>query len=297
MKILVTGANGLLGNKLVELCLMKGDELIATSLGESRLSQTGSFVYEQLNITDREQVDRVLNRYEPEVVINTAAMTQVDDCETQQDKCWKINVEAVSNLVHASEKTGSFFIQLSTDFIFDGSEGPLDETAEPNPVNYYGESKLAAENIVKDSKLEWAIARTVLVYGISPGMSRSNIILWVKEKLEKGEEIRVVNDQFRTPTLAEDLALGCYLIAQRRARGIFNISGSDFLTPYQMAVQTADFFGLDKSLIHETDSKTFTQPARRPLITGFKIDKAKEELWYQPQSFIEGVAVVAELIK
>ncbi|MGB3466900.1 MAG: sugar nucleotide-binding protein, partial [Cyclobacteriaceae bacterium] len=145
-----------------------------------------------------------------------------------------------------------------------------------------------------DSGIRWAIARTVLVYGIAHDMSRSNIILWVKKSLEEGTAIRVVNDQWRTPTLAEDLAKGCYLIAEKQAEGIFNISGKDLLNPYQMAIMTADYFGLDKSLITEVDGSTFTQPAKRPPKTGFVLDKAQSVLAYEPVSFKEGIAILAE---
>ena len=139
------------------------------------------------------------------------------------------------------------------------------------------------------SSLEWAIARTVLVYGVTPTLSRSNIILWVRQKLLANEKIRVVNDQFRTPTLVEDLAMGCYLIAEKGAMGVFHISGKDLLTPYQMAHKVADHFQLDKSLIEETDSNEFKQPAARPLKTGFNISKAESQLGYSPVSFEEGI--------
>jgi dTDP-4-dehydrorhamnose reductase len=184
-------------------------------------------------------------------------------------------------------------IQLSTDFIFDGSHGPLDETAIPNPVNYYGKSKLAAEIYIQQHSPFWCILRTVLVYGVSSDMSRSNIVLWVKNSLEAGKSIQVVDDQWRTPTLAEDLAKGCILAATKKASGIYHISGKDFLTPYAMAIQTADYFNLPSSLITKTDSTHFKQPAVRPLKTGFVIDKAINELGYSPVRFQEGLSVVA----
>jgi dTDP-4-dehydrorhamnose reductase len=185
-------------------------------------------------------------------------------------------------------------LQLSTDFIFDGENGPYDEEAEANPVSYYGESKLAAEQLILESKIDWAIARTVLVYGIAQDMSRSNIILWVKKSLEEGKEIQVVDDQWRTPTLAEDLAKGCLLIAEKKAKGIFNISGDDLLTPYEMAVKTANFFKLPQSSMTKTDSTKFKQTAKRPPKTGFILDKAKKELGYQPHTFEEGIKVLAD---
>jgi dTDP-4-dehydrorhamnose reductase len=175
--------------------------------------------------------------------------------------------------------------------------GPLDETANPNPVNFYGESKLAAEKIIQSSSISWSILRTVLVYGITNDLSRSNIVLWVKKSLEEKKTISVVNDQWRTPTLAEDLAMGCYLAAEKKAQGIFNISGKDFMTPFDIAMKTASFFKLDSSLLKATDSTQFKQPARRPLKTGFVIDKAKKELNYKPHSFEQGLQIIKDQLK
>jgi dTDP-4-dehydrorhamnose reductase len=249
-----------------------------------------------MDISDRDNVESVIRLTKPEVIINTAAMTQVDDCETQREACWKANVTAVENLVRCCHALHIHLVHVSTDFIFDGSHGPLDEDAVPRPVNYYGESKLAAEQVILKSSISWSILRTVLVFGITQDMSRSNIVLWVKKSLEQKKNIQVVNDQWRTPTLAEDLAMGCALAAKKRARGVFNISGKDFLTPYDIAVRTAEFFKLDKSLINPTDSSKFVQPAKRPPRTGFIIDKARKELGYEPRSFEEGLAILAKQI-
>jgi dTDP-4-dehydrorhamnose reductase len=291
MRILVTGANGLLGQKLVELISTKNDYLIATA--KSKLvNDLPCGEYHSLDITNRSEVENVVRTSKPDVIINTAAMTQVDQCETEQDKCWLNNVTAVENLVHACEQTKTRLVQVSTDFIFDGTNGPLDETAKPNPISFYGKSKLAAEVAVQKSNTDWTILRTVLVYGVTNDMSRSNIVLWVKKSLEEGKTINVVNDQWRTPTLAEDLAMGCYLAATKKVKGIYNISGDEMMTPYDIAIKTADFFGLDKSLIKQTDSTQFKQPAARPPKTGFIIDKAKRELGYQPHSFVEGLEVL-----
>jgi dTDP-4-dehydrorhamnose reductase len=296
MRILVTGSNGLLGQKLTRLLSEKSDVyLIATGRGKSVLPISQG-EYLELDVCNAEDVERVVSSAKPDVVINTAAMTNVDQCEKDRDGCWEANVASVEHLIGACEKTKSHLIHLSTDFIFDGSHGPLDENEVASPVNYYGESKLAAEELIRKSKLDWAILRTVLVFGITKDMSRSNIVLWVKNSLEQGKEIQVVNDQFRTPTLAEDLATGCYLAAVKKAKGVFNISGKDFLSPYEIAVHTAHFFSLSDKLIKKTDSTQFTQPAKRPLVTGFVIDKARKELGYEPHSFIEGIKILSEQI-
>jgi dTDP-4-dehydrorhamnose reductase len=296
MKILLTGANGLLGQKLITLLQNEKDiDLLATSRGASRFLHK-SISYESLDIEDREQVQEVTSRFKPDVIIHTAAMTNVDTCEEDREGCWRANVTAVEYLVKAAEQNKAFFLHLSTDFIFSGDSGPYAENAEAKPVNYYGESKLASEEVVKKASTPWAIVRTVLVYGITPGMSRSNIILWVKNGLENKKPLQIVDDQVRSPTLAEDLAAGCLLVARKKAEGTWHISGKDILTPYDMAIKTADFFELDKSFINRTDSTRFTQPAKRPPRTGFIINKAIEQLGYRPHSFEEGIALLAEQI-
>jgi len=293
MRILVTGSNGLLGQKLSELLEQDPSvELIATAARPAALPVNRA-KFHLLDITDADAVDRIVDEVKPDVIINTAAMTQVDQCETQREACWKANVLAVENLVNASRRNNVHLIHVSTDFIFDGTKELLDENAVPNPVNYYGESKLAGEKVVLQSDISWSILRTVLVFGVTRDMSRSNIVLWVKKSLEQGKTIQVVNDQWRTPTLAEDLAMGCYLAAKKKAKGIFNISGKDYLSAYNIAIRTAEFFNLDKSLIKETDSIKFTQPAKRPPRTGFIVDKARKELGYEPHSFEEGLKVLA----
>jgi dTDP-4-dehydrorhamnose reductase len=296
MKILVTGANGLLGQKLSALLMSDKNVTPVLTAREKLYFPQHRGEFRSMDITDARATMEVIRSVKPDVVINTAAMTLVDQCETQQDLCWKNNVTAIENLIAACASSNSHLIHVSTDFIFDGSNGPLDESAIPNPVNFYGKSKAAAEKLLMDSDTTWAILRTVLVFGITHDLSRSNIVLWVKENLEKGKSIKVVNDQWRTPTLAEDLAMGCYLAAKQNAKGIYHISGKDFMTPYDIAIATAEFFSLDKSLIIPADSSTFTQTAKRPAKTGFIIDKAKKDLGYNPHSFKEGLAILASQI-
>lgn len=297
MRILVTGSNGLLGQKLTGLLNQDSSTyLIATAKGNAVLPVVhGEFHI--LDITDQAEVNKIVSAVRPDAIINTAAMTQVDQCELEHEACWRANVTAVENLIATSRKNNVHLVHVSTDFIFDGSEELLDETATPNPLNYYGKSKLAGERLILESDISGCILRTVLVFGVTQDMSRSNIVLWVKKNLEQGKPIQVVNDQWRTPTLAEDLASGCYLAAKKRATGIYNISGKDYLSIYEIAIRTADFFKLDKLLIKETDSTKFTQPARRPLKTGFILEKARKQLGYEPHSFEEGLNMLASQLK
>ena len=295
MRILLTGSNGLVGQKLVELLRQQqGVEIIATSRGANKLADHyPDLRFMPLDVTNRAQVQQVISTEKPTHLIHTAAMTNVDECELNRESCWLQNVTAVEHLVEACEQHQVHLTHVSTDFIFSGEKGPLTEEEVPGPINFYGESKLAAEQAVQASKGTWAIVRTVLVYGIVHDYGRTNIVLWVRDSLRAGKEIKVVDDQFRTPTLAEDLAQGCWLVARHNATGIYNISSSELLTPYQMALQVADYFALDKSLIVKADGSTFTQPAKRPPRTGFIITKAQRELGYKPHTFQEGIALLA----
>jgi dTDP-4-dehydrorhamnose reductase len=301
-KILITGSNGLLGQKLVyALRTRKNIQVIATSVGPNRLTQTEGYTYESLDITNKAEVFAIVKKQQPDVIINTAAMTNVDACESKREECWTLNVTAVQHLVDAitkGEKKDTHLIHLSTDFIFDGDKGSeYVETDKPNPQSYYALSKYESEKILQQSKIKWAIARTIIVYGIVDNMSRSNIVLWAKDALSKGQKINVVDDQFRSPTLAEDLADGCILIADKGATGIYHLSGPETMSILTLVYRVADFWKLDKSVVTPSKSTTLNQAARRPPYTGFVIDKAKRELGYQPHSFEEGLAILSQQLK
>jgi len=296
-KILITGSNGLLGQKIV-LALSKRNDVnvIATSLGANRMKMQDGYVYESLDITNKSEVDAIFIKYNPNVIINTAAMTNVDACETKKEECWSLNVTAVQHFVDVitSAKSDCQFIHLSTDFIFDGEKGnEYVETDVPNPLSYYAKSKFESEKIVQNSSINWAIARTIIVYGIVDQMSRTNLVLWAKDALTKGQKINVVDDQFRSPTLAEDLADGCILIADKNAKGVYHLSGPKTLSILELVYAVADFWKLDKSLITPSKSDTLNQAAKRPPRTGFDISKARKELGYNPHSFEDGLKILA----
>ena len=312
-KILVTGSNGLLGQKIIygllgdPLCILPDDlrkiikdnvQIIAAAKGENRLHRKDGYIYESLDITNKSEVENIFSKHKPDVVINTAAMTNVDACETKREECWAANVTAMKYMVDALEKIGAHLIHISTDFVFDGSKGsPYDENDKPNPLHYYALSKLEGEKIVMASKLKWAILRTIIVFGVVDGNTRSNLVLWVKNNLEKKQKINVINDQFRAPTLSEDLAQACILAAMKSAKGIYHVSGEETYNILDLANQIADFWKLDKSFINPVSSAELNQPAKRPPYTGFIIDKAKRELGYIPRSFKEGLEIVDMQLK
>ena len=291
MKILVTGANGLLGQHLIKLLIEKNHEVTGMSRGACRLplKNIGNFNYFDVDLNDGEGMQVVIESAKPSVIVHAGAMTQVDECEKDHNACDLANINGTVNLIKAAEPFSEHLIYISTDFVFDGLRGNYTEEDRPGPVNYYGHTKLRSEELVRQTSMDWAIVRTCLVYGNTLDGTRSNIITWVKESLEQKKKIRVVNDQIRTPTYVEDLAKGILLAIEKRAKGVYHVSGNEILTPYQMAIETAEFFSLDKNLIEEVNASTFTQIAKRPLRTGFDISKAKNELGYLPMSFSEGL--------
>ncbi|MFI5204717.1 MAG: SDR family oxidoreductase [Flavobacteriales bacterium] len=296
MKFLVTGSNGLLGQKLIYRLLEKKYETIAFALGPNRMKVQTGYTYLNADITHKEQVHAAIEKNRPDVIIHSAAMTNVDACETEKEKCWAANVLSVEHFILAIKSVQAknaqynpHFIFLSTDFVFDGENGPYKEDDKPNPLSYYSNSKWEGEKRVIASGLKWSIARTIIIYGIVDNMSRSNMVLWVKTSLEKGQSINVVDDQFRSPTLAEDLAEGCILIAEKEKTGIFHLSGPETKSIYDLAKDVAGFWKLDATLIKPIKTASLGQPAARPPRTGFILDKARKELGYSPKTFNQGL--------
>ncbi len=292
-RIFITGSNGLLGQKLIDLYAGKhAIELIASGRGANRYPKKEGYTYVELDITNRKNVLACIEKYKPNCIIHTAAMTNVDACELDHAACVLQNIDAVKNIKDAAEYINAHLIYLSTDFIFDGTQGPYLEDAIPNPLSFYGKSKLKAEEIIMHGSDNWAIVRTVLVYGLVADMSRSNIVLWAKEALENNRPIKVVDDQYRTPTLAEDLAMGCMLIETKEATGIYNISGKDFMNIYELVGMVAKFYNFEMKNVEVVSSATLSQPALRPPVTGFDISKAIHKLGYNPHTFEEGIGLV-----
>lgn len=289
-KIVITGSNGLLGQTLVNLLLKEPENysVIGLSIGNNRMNRN-DFQFYNIDITNYDQLKQCISNIKPSVIINTAAMTNVDICELKHYECNLLNVQAVKHLAQICDMFNIHLIQISTDFIFDGTEGTYKETDVPNPLSVYGHSKLKAENIIKSSDINFSILRTILVYGKVNNSKKSNIVLWVKEMLENNKEITIVDDQYRMPTYVEDLAMACKLIVDKKISGVYHISSNVLLSVFEIANQIADVFGLNKKLIKPISTKTLNQKAIRPPKTGFDLSKTIKELDFQPTSFLQGL--------
>ncbi|WP_341222294.1 SDR family oxidoreductase [Polaribacter atrinae] len=297
VKVVVTGSNGLLGQSLLDLLLQEKEnyEVYGFSRGENR-SGRNDFSYVSIDITQEENLKKALIEIQPNFIINTAAMTQVDDCENQKAACDLLNVTVVKWLSEISEEINAHLIHISTDFIFDGIKGNYKETDTANPLSYYGLSKLKSEELLLKSNINYTILRTILVYGKVFDMSRSNIVLWVKEMLEKGKEITIVDDQFRAPTYVKDLAIACKISMDKKALGIFNISSNGLLSVFDIAKEIAVAFNLDTNLIKPISTFTLNQTAPRPARTGFDLSKTNKELDFYPKSFKEDLQKFKEIL-
>ncbi|MEN9549666.1 MAG: hypothetical protein RIR12_2257 [Bacteroidota bacterium] len=289
-RILITGANGFLGNYLCKQLLLHPVTIIATGKGACRLPYEGhtNFTYTSLDFTDKDAVTAIIEKIQPTTIIHAGAMCKPDECEAMKDTAFTINVEGTRNLLVAATDKNIHFVFISTDFIFDGHAGWYTEADKGRPINYYGHTKLAAEQLLHTYKGPSAIVRTVLVYG-KPFSGRGNILTVVKDKLEKNEPYFIANDQQRTPTYVDDLAWAIAQIVLLQKIGIWHIAGTDSLTPFQMACKASEFLKLDISLLKSVSSAELKQAAMRPPKTGFDITKAQRELNYSPHSFADGL--------
>ncbi|PSQ60312.1 MAG: dTDP-4-dehydrorhamnose reductase, partial [Bacteroidetes bacterium QH_10_64_19] len=241
-RILITGANGLLGQALVRrLSQNREFDVLATARDDAPRFDGGSCGYSPLDVTQPDAVENVFEDFAPNAVINCAAMSDVAECDENRNEAWAVNARAVKRLAKHCHETRARLVQVSSDFVFNGKRGPYDEDARPDPVNYYGRAKLAGENAVREAgRSNWAIVRTVLLYGTGQGLSRSNVVLWMIDELSQGNQLHIVDDQYRTPTHVDDLATGIERLVNREKTGIYHISGRDLVSIYELACTVAE---------------------------------------------------------
>lgn len=291
MKILFTGSNGLLGQAITTVFSRETDyELIQTSFEEKSYLDYG-FPYEELDITKKDMVKRVVEYYSPDVIINCAAFTNVDKCETERELSWKINVDGVKNIIIAARRCNSKVIHYSTDYIFDGKNGPYDENAIPNPISFYGREKLASENALVTSDIKHTIIRTLVLYGIGNNI-KPNFAIWMMDNLRRNLPINVVTDQISNVTMIDDLAWGTLKIIEKDCTGIYNIAGADILSRYEFAMKMCDVFKYNKELVIPITTKELNQPAPRPLKSGLTTYKMESELGFKTMDSLEGLRLL-----
>ena len=278
MKILITGVNGLVGNSLYRLLQDSDHKLFFSSRNLKGLANY------KVDITDEVEVNSFFKSERPDVVINSAAMANVDLCEEEQDLCWKVNVEGVQNLVEACDQYSTHLTHISTDYIFDGKKnsGIYNEDDLPNPQSYYAKSKLAGEEVISRSQISYSILRTILVYGVH---KNANIVTFVKNSLEANKTVNLVSDQVRMPTFVDDLSKACIKASEKKAAGIFHICGPEQMSYLDIGNRIADHFSLDKNLINHVNTIDLNQKALRPFKTGFDLRKAIKILNYKPTKF------------
>jgi dTDP-4-dehydrorhamnose reductase len=279
---LVTGASGLLGNKIVELA--KNDYTVIP-LHKTKPLHSNSL---KLDITNAIEVLNLFHKLKPDVAIHTASETNVDKCETEKDQAWEINVEGTRNIALACSKSGAKLVYISTDYVFDGEKGLYVEDDKPNPMNYYGVTKLEGENRVTRHCQNYAILRTSVLYGWHPW--KQNFATWTINQLRQNKEITVVEDHYNTPTLADNLAEIALETVQKDLRGLYHASGNQRISRYELAKQIAKIFNLDQNLIKPIKMSQLTAwVAKRPKDSSLNTDKIQKQLKTKPLNITEGL--------
>jgi dTDP-4-dehydrorhamnose reductase len=285
LRLLITGASGLYGSKLANLAEEKGHQVY--SAYNEHPPRIG--VPTRLELSDKAQVDKTFRDVKPDVVVHAATLTNVDECELKRELAWKINVKGTENVARAAKASGSFLLYVSTDYVFSGEKGCYDETDSPNPLNFYGLTKLKAERQVSSITESYCIARTSVIYGATPVTGKTNFALWLLDTLGKGEKARVLTDQWNSPTLNTSLARMTLEITERRLGGVFHLSGATRISRFDFAQKMAQIFSLDQNLIVPTFTKDFSWVAPRPRDSSLSTAKAQKMLENKPLEIEEAL--------
>lgn len=289
-RILVVGSNGMLGQSLCKFYSIQNNMLLLGCSVEDK-SLINGFDYLQCDVTKRNEVKKTILDFYPDYIINASAYTNVDKSETERELAWKINVKGIEYIAEAARVLDARIIHMSTDYIFDGKEGPYAENEKPHPLGYYARTKLASENALKMSGILYTILRTNVLYG-ADSTSKTGFVRWLVNSLRDGKDVRIVTDQINNPTFVDDLVQAINKVIEYNKTGIYNIGGKEFLSRFEFSEIIADYFGLDKSLIKPITTDELKQPARRPLKSGLITLKAETELGYKPHSIKETLAII-----
>lgn len=291
-RILIVGSNGMLGQKVVNQFIdKKGYEVYLSSFEEK--SYFEEIPYKQIDITDKKELKKLFLDFFPDFVINLAAYTNVDKSETDRETCWKVNVNSIEYLAKYCVLSNAHLIHISSDYIFDGKNGPYTEKDLPNPISYYGRSKLAGENIIKRFDIKSTIIRTNVLFGTAK-YGRPDFVKWVINSLNSNTPIKIVTDQVNNPTFLDDIAGVIKNLCQSGKTGIYNIGGSELLNRYEFTKRISEHFELDFSLVTPILTEELGQAAPRPLKSGLVNLKAETELNYKPRSLKECFYIMAK---
>ncbi len=281
-RVLIIGSNGLVGQAIVNFLQDFNDYKIIACSKNQNINQNLKSQFEILDITNYSQTNYIISLYNPDTVINTAAVSSIDECKNNKDICLQTNFLAVKNLSDFCSLHKINFIHFSSDFVFQGTKQFYTETDIPEPVNYYGQTKLLAENEILNNNTNAAIIRVELVYGYFKNLQRQNIVTWVINSLKNKKQIKVVSDQYRTPTYNYDIAQATKQIIDKQETGIFHVSGDERLSIYEIATKTAEIFNLDNKLITPILTTDLNENELRPKDTSLNIEKARNLLNYNP---------------
>jgi dTDP-4-dehydrorhamnose reductase len=285
LKILITGASGLLGSKLSEIAIKRRYQVYSAYSKHKPLYG----IPVKFDVSDQKAVKNIFKSLKPEVVIHAAALTNVDLCESEKRLAWKVNVKGTENIVNVCRKNQAFLIYISTDYVFNGEKGMYEEHEEPAPINYYGLTKLKGEESVKSLMDTYCIARASVLYGSIPARGKVNFALWLLNNLKKREAVKIVTDQWNSPTLNTNLAEMLLEIAERKLTGIYHLAGATRLSRYEFAKLIAETFHLDTSLIKPVPSQELSWIAKRPKDTSLNINKACQSLTDKPLKINEAL--------
>ena len=288
LRICITGSNGFVAQKFTELLATQNlsTQLLGISKSVNRNLYLTNQQFIQADLLDNDKINRVLTEFKPTHILHTAAITSVELCEMDKVLAHHINVDVTKQLANYAANHDCHFTFISTDFVFDGQNGPYQESDSTNPLNEYGHTKVLAEQYLIKSKCEAAILRTILVYGAIPDRGRSNLVLWAKNQLQNHQAINAVADQWRMPTWVDDLALACLSAMLKRASGIFHISGNEMMSIEEAVYTIAETYHLDKSLISSINAIDIGQATNRPQKTGFVLEKSSDVLNFKPTPFV-----------
>ncbi len=280
MRMLITGANGLLGSRLLSLAVQAGHEVFGGYL--SNTPPQGRPV--KLDLRDESSIAEAFRQSRPEVVFHCAALTDVDKCETEKADAVKINVEGTRLAARAAVRIGSAFFYVSTDYVFSGSKGLYTEDDPTDPINFYGLTKLQGEREVIASGARYLIARPSVIYGARPASGKVNFALWLIGSLAKSSSVKVISDQYVSPTLNTSLAEMLLAACEQGLTGIYHMSGATRVSRYDFALRLAEAFGFDQSLIEKASLSDFQSKwkARRPADSSLDVTKASSALKVKP---------------